>query len=131
MGPMLMGWVAWADLGGGNKGYLDGETINYVDYCDRQIFPFEMDMHGNVWEWCEDWYGAYSAGSVTNPVGPESGEYRVVRGGAWWFVVPRSRLLPCCVSPLRHSGRSILFHWVSAVSMTKDLDGGFLDALRD
>jgi formylglycine-generating enzyme required for sulfatase activity len=41
------------------------------------------DMHGNVCEWCEDWYGSYLTGSVTDPQGPTSGSYRVVRGGGW------------------------------------------------
>jgi len=47
------------------------------------------DMSGNVWEWCNDWYGSkyyqecLDKGTINNPSGPEKGDYRVLRGGCW------------------------------------------------
>ena len=84
--------VAWYDDNSG------GETHNVATKSPNGLGIY--DMSGNVWEWCQDWYGNYSSSSQTNPKGPSNGDNRVNRGGSWfvnaWFcrVSYRSNFTP-------------------------------------
>jgi len=49
------------------------------------------DMQGNVYEWCQDWYGGYTSTSVTDPIGVTDGSERVIRGGSWHINAKYSR----------------------------------------
>ena len=66
---------AWYDGNSGGKTHRAGEK-------EPNAWGL-YDMHGNVWEWCQDWLGDYPSGVVTDPTGPTSGSDRVLRGGGW------------------------------------------------
>ena len=68
--------VAWYDDNSGD------ETHNVATKSPNSLGIY--DMSGNVWEWCQDWYGNYSSSSQTNPKGPSSDDHRVNRGGGWY-----------------------------------------------
>lgn len=73
----LMGWY-W------NNDYLLVKTTHPV--ASKQANDWGLyDMHGNVWEWVQDWQDLYGGSAITDPQGPASGMSRVLRGGSWAF----------------------------------------------
>jgi formylglycine-generating enzyme required for sulfatase activity len=65
-------------------GQFDRERPHPVKSTEPNAYRL-YDLHGNVWEWCADYYDrtAYQARSATDPRGPASGDWRVIRGGSW------------------------------------------------
>jgi formylglycine-generating enzyme required for sulfatase activity len=66
----------------GNTGGFPNGSSRVVGL--KQPNPYGLyDMHGLMWEWVKDWYGVYPAGPVTDPTGPATGAFRILRGGGW------------------------------------------------
>ena len=75
-----LGEYAWFDGNAKNVGEQYAHKVGL-----KKPNPWGLhDMHGNVWEWCSDWYDRKLSGG-TDPVGPEEGSLRVVRGGCWVY----------------------------------------------
>jgi formylglycine-generating enzyme required for sulfatase activity len=89
----------YACRAGTNTEFSYGDDVNkldkyawHYDNSERKTHPVGQkepnlwgiyDMHGNVYEWCQDWYGDYASNSVVDPKGPDNEKGRVLRGGSW------------------------------------------------
>ena len=96
--PTEAQWEFAARGGIYSKGFIYSGSNNldevgcYIDNSYDKTLPVKsklsnelglFDMSGNVWEWCQDWYGKYDHNFPVDPIGPNSGLFRVFRGGSW------------------------------------------------
>ena len=75
------GTIGWS-FGLGNKGVYREKTTPVGTFPANAWGLY--DMHGNVSQWCQDWYGDYPQKDVVDPQGPDKGKFRVLRGGTWF-----------------------------------------------
>ena len=113
---------------GGKTGENRGETVEVTALPSNSWGLYQM--HGNVYEWCSDWFGDYPSTSVVDPTGLGAGDYRVLRGGSWYSYGHRRALrVP------RHLARAVLplprQHWLSSCPRSKRRKAGMrVRALR-
>jgi len=98
--------------------YCVGDTRQVGDYPTGHSPYQAMDMSGNVWEWVNDWYdaGYYDVSPYSNPQGPDTGSYKVLRGGSWGIDWIRVRAAYRYNSNPMHRSLSVGFRCVGAGS---------------
>lgn len=88
-------WRVWGMLSGGGA-FLQADDDYAFTYPVGKFRPNAWglyDMHGNAWEWCQDWYGSgyYEVSPRDDPTGPTRGDKRICRGGSWGSAARRCR----------------------------------------
>ena len=83
--PTEAEWEYVARQGGENEYWMRNNSRNITHRvgCKRPNKLGIYDLKGNVWEWCQDFFGYYSDEVQVNPKGPQTGDFRICRGGAW------------------------------------------------
>ena len=95
----------------------DSETTHPVGELKPNAWGL-FDMHGNVWEWCQDWYGDYDLQVVSDPTGPASGIRRVLRGGAFGFQPVDVRAANRTHDPPDYRVRHVGFRLARTIALT-------------
>jgi formylglycine-generating enzyme required for sulfatase activity len=93
-------WTSTRFSYGDDPGYTNLTSYAWYDNSDtthqvgqKLANPWGLyDIHGNVWEWCQDWFGDYSGGIVLDLQGSPSGSDRVIRGGSWFDWIECARI---------------------------------------
>ena len=105
--------VAWYDANSNLKPHpLKGKNPNELAL---------YDMSGNVWEWCQDWFGEYSGEAQSNPLGSSKGECRVYRGGSWLYFAKGCRVSSRYFSTPANHSFDLGFRLVCACSLPSRL----------